>query len=126
MFSSLLLVALSAVPAAKQAETTFYIATNSEDGWSGKLSEPNAEKTDGPFATLEKACDAVRAVVAEGLDKPLTVMVRGGKYYLSDAFLLEEEDSGTREHPITARTTASSAGSRRSAMTSATSTSVAK
>ena len=44
MFSSLLLVALSAVPATKQAEATFYVATNSEDGWSGKLSERNAEK----------------------------------------------------------------------------------
>ncbi len=83
------------------AETTFYVATNGNNGWSGKLAAPNAEGTDGPFATLEKARDAARVVIAEGLDKPLTVMVRGGKYYLPDTFLLEKEDSGTRDHPVT-------------------------
>ncbi len=40
-------------------------------------------------------------MIADGLNKPLTVMVRGGKYYLPDTFLLEKEDSGTRDHPVT-------------------------
>ena len=42
------------------AGATFYVATNGNDGWSGKLLEPNALKTDGPFATLGRARDAVR------------------------------------------------------------------
>ena len=42
----------------KQAD--FYVATDGNDGWSGKLESPNADKTDGPFATLARARDAVR------------------------------------------------------------------
>ena len=30
----------------------FYVATNGNDAWSGRLDSPNADKTDGPFATL--------------------------------------------------------------------------
>jgi hypothetical protein len=40
-------------PVAAAQETDFYVATNGNDAWSGRLAEPNAEKTDGPFATLE-------------------------------------------------------------------------
>ena len=97
----LLVAALSAMPVSAETEVAFYVATDGDDAWSGKLAAPNAEGTDGPFATLEKARGAVRVVIAEGLDRPLTVMVRGGKYYLADTFLLEKEDSGTRDHPVT-------------------------
>ena len=38
----------------------FYLSPNGSDQWSGKLAEPNAQGTDGPFATLERAHDAVR------------------------------------------------------------------
>lgn len=40
---------------------TYYVATNGSDAWSGTLAEPNPEKTNGPFATLTRARDAVRA-----------------------------------------------------------------
>lgn len=82
---------------------TFYVATDGNDAWSGELPSPNADKTDGPLATLRRARDAVRElrVAQEGLTQPVTVLVRGGKYYLETTFDLTAADSGTAETPIT-------------------------
>src|SRR5215210_8100915 len=38
----------------------FYISPGGDDAWSGRLSEPNAARTDGPFASLERAKAEVR------------------------------------------------------------------
>ena len=53
-------------------QAAFYVATNGNDAWSGTLAEPNAARTDGPFATLERDRDAVRP-----LKGGVTVWVRG-------------------------------------------------
>ena len=83
-------------------ETTFFVATDGNDTWSGRLAEADAKGTDGPLATLGRARNAVRALKTEGsLTEPLTVLVRGGKYYLDKTLVFTEEDSGTRECPIT-------------------------
>ena len=61
----------------------FYISPRGDDNWSGRLPEPNAARTDGPLATLEKAKSKVRA---ERLKKPaakIRVALRGGDYRLS-------------------------------------------
>ena len=85
----------------QEAEAKFFVAKDGNDAWSGKLAEPNAEKTDGPFATFARARDAVRELRAQGLENPVTVMVRGGKYYLDETLVLGSEDSGTIDFPIT-------------------------
>lgn len=88
----------------KKKGIVFYVSTNGNDAWSGKLTEPNASKSDGPFATLARARDAIRRIKARakgGLKKPVTVIVRGGKYYLDETFVLGSEDNGVRECPIT-------------------------
>ena len=78
-----------------------YVATDGDDGWSGKLAAPNLGETDGPFATLARARDAIRELIAEGgLDSPVTVLVRGGKYYLDKTLVFGAQDSGNRDHPI--------------------------
>ena len=41
-------------PVAAAQDTVFYVATNGNDTWSGKVPAPNADKTDGPFATVER------------------------------------------------------------------------
>ena len=93
-------------------EATFFVATNGDDNWSGKLAEPNTQGTDGPFATLAQARDAVRHLrsksghplanpLALGHPEPVTVMVRGGKYYLEETFVLTPIDSGTKDLPTT-------------------------
>jgi len=85
-----------------KVEATFYVAPNGNDGWSGKLAEPNAMKTEGPFATLGRARDAAREVKGKQAPKePITVIVRGGKYYLDQTLVFSSEDSGSREFPIT-------------------------
>jgi len=84
------------------AKTTFFVATDGNDKWSGRLASPNADGTDGPFATLTRARDAIRQLkYAEGLQQPIEVQVRGGTYYLSEPLRLSGGDSGTAQFPIT-------------------------
>ncbi|MGQ9608618.1 MAG: right-handed parallel beta-helix repeat-containing protein [bacterium] len=71
------------------AESVFYVAMNGNDSWSGRLEEPNQTKTDGPFATLERARDASRQT------KGASIILREGTYYLDKPFILTPEDSGT-------------------------------
>lgn len=80
----------------------FYVSTKGNDSWSGRLAEPNSSRTDGPFATLKKARDAVRALMkADGrLDSPVTVLLRSGIYELSEPLILKPEDSGSLEKPV--------------------------
>lgn len=55
-----------------------------------------------PFATLEEARDAVRALKADAgvLSETVTVWVHGGDYHLQAPFQLTAEDSGTAEYPV--------------------------
>jgi len=81
---------------------TFFVSKDGNDAWSGKLAVPNAEKTDGPFATITKAKDIIRGMKAkQPLSAPVTVMVRGGTYYLDDTIVFDQRDSGTKDCPIT-------------------------
>jgi hypothetical protein len=58
------------------AANTFFVALNGNDTWSGDLSAPNSNDTDGPFASLSRAQYAV-----EQAPKPAAVIVRNGTYY---------------------------------------------
>ena len=76
------------------ASHDFYISTLGNDRWSGRLAEPNAAGTDGPFATMTKARDAVRGLkLGGGLSSPLTVWLRGGHYAISEPIEFTPEDS---------------------------------
>lgn len=82
----------------------FYVALNGNDAWSGKQAAPNSAKTDGPFATLQKARDAIRKLKREQggtLKQPVNVLLRGGTYFLSEPVVFTPEDSGTAKFPIT-------------------------
>ncbi len=78
----------------------FYVSTRGSDSWSGKLAEPNKAGTDGPFATLERARDAVRELKSRGSREPVSVVVRKGTYYLDKTFVLGPQDSGTKDAPV--------------------------
>lgn len=79
-----------------------YVATNGNDAWTGKLSAPNAGKTDGPFATCARAQQEVRKLNTAGQPgKGITVFVRGGTYCQTATFRLGAEDSGTEAAPTT-------------------------
>jgi len=82
----------------------YYVSTRGDDAWSGTLPEPNGARTDGPFATLERARDELRKVrAAGGLAEGATVSVREGAYCLTETLRFGPEDSGTDEAPVVFR-----------------------
>ncbi len=96
---SLLLVCLAGTVAAAE---TLYVAPNGQDTWSGRLRQPNATRSDGPLASLTGARDAIRKLKASGdLTTPVQVVVADGTYNITTPFVLEPEDSGTAQCPIT-------------------------
>ncbi|CAO3459824.1 hypothetical protein [Azospirillum argentinense] len=74
---------------AAAAAAALFVAATGDDGWSGRLPEPNAAGTDGPLRTLARARDALRADPA--VDR---VFVRGGTYALDAPLALDGRDSG--------------------------------
>lgn len=83
------------------ADFDFVVSTHGNDGWSGTLTEPNASNTDGPFATLARARDAVRVLRQSqpGRTTPVRVLVRAGVYELAETLVLTPADSGTASSP---------------------------
>ena len=79
---------------------TFYVATDGNDAWSGRLAEPNAPGTDGPLATLKGARGAVRKARGGAAGAGAVAMIRGGTFRLTETFELTEADSGTAEQPM--------------------------
>lgn len=94
----------------------FYVSTKGNDNWSGKLAETNAEKTDGPFATIERARIAVRELKQKiykeklppiekrfigsphkfGSGNDILVLLREGIYSIDSSITFSEEDGGER------------------------------
>jgi len=75
------------------AETSFYVATDGSDSNPGTVGRP--------FATISRARNAVRKKIKAGLNEPVTVFVRGGRYQLDDTLIFGPEDSGNTECPVT-------------------------
>jgi len=100
----------------KNTTADFYVATNGNDSWTGTLEAPNTNRTDGPFATIEKAQKAVRKLKAEvfkpkkdpvetrwigsphelGKGKDIVVLIRDGYYSLKKPLVFYPEDGGER------------------------------
>ena len=78
---------------AEESRADFYVATDGRDTWPGTREKP--------FATLQRARDAVRKLVAAGLTDDVKVLIRGGTYYLPEGIVFGPEDSGSKEHRIT-------------------------
>lgn len=97
-------------------EADFYVSPDGNDSWSGTLPSPNNDKTDGPFATIERAKEAVRELKKEvykmkekpvetryigssypyGQGKDILVLIREGYYFLEEPLIFEAEDGGER------------------------------
>ncbi len=82
-----------------------HVATNGNDGWSGRLATPNAEKTDGPFTTIGRAREEIRGLKqARGLPSGgARIDVHAGLYCLTEPIELSGEDSGLPGAPIVYR-----------------------
>lgn len=79
----------------------FYISSEGSDRWSGTLAEPNADGSDGPFSTIARARDAVRAINQDPAGKDILVQIRGGRYSLSETVVFGVEDSGKGDSTVT-------------------------
>lgn len=85
---------------AEEAKADFYIAANGSDNWSGTLAAPNEQESDGPFATLQRARDAVRDLRMEKTSD-IVVLVREGTYQITKTVVFGLEDSGVGDSTIT-------------------------
>ena len=80
----------------------FYVSTRGNDRWSGKLADPRVQ--DGPFATVARARDAVRAMLKTNEEpRSISVVLRAGTYCLDSTLELGPEDSGTEQNPVVYR-----------------------
>ncbi len=88
---------ITSIPAPKPGPGVFFVATNGNDQWSGRLPKPNRAGTDGPFATLPGALKTVRELRQRhdsAAGQSPTVFVGGGFYFLDAPVVLTPEDSG--------------------------------
>ena len=85
---------------AAETQADFYVSTRGSDSWSGTLATPNAQRSDGPFATLERARDAVRDLKKQQVTD-IVVLVREGTYQLKNTVVFGLEDSGEGDSTIT-------------------------
>ena len=100
----------------KDKKVDFYIAPNGDNSWSGKLAAANREQSDGPFATIERAQQAVRELKSKiyfpkgkpvekrwigsahehGSGRDILVLIRGGYYSLDQPICFTATDGGER------------------------------
>ncbi len=80
-----------------------YVAVDGNDSWSGRLEKANGDKSDGPFATIQRARDEIRQLHGQSdlLVDGVMVVVRGGTYYFQAPLELTAEDSGSETGRIT-------------------------
>ncbi len=81
------------MPAAAMAavEATFHVGPNGSDANPGTPSQP--------FASIEKAREAVRAVNRQ-MQGDIAVVLRGGTYRIDRTLVFEPEDSGAKGHNV--------------------------
>ena len=92
-FSTVLLAAtVLAVGCHTAVAETFFVAADGSDANSGTEAKP--------FATLERARDAVRKLKQTASDsESVAVVVRGGTYRISASLKLDAQDSGSEDAP---------------------------
>lgn len=87
------------------APLSLYVSPAGNDAWTGTRSASDAKKTDGPFATLERARDELRSLKQQRgeLREGAIVWLRGGFHAREKSFDLGREDSGAVGAPIVYR-----------------------
>ena len=77
----------------------YFVSPNGNDAWSGKTADPG--QNDGPFATVPRAREAVRALLKTQKEpRSKRVVIRGGTYYLDAPLEFGPEDSGLTDAPV--------------------------
>ncbi|HEV3236523.1 MAG TPA: right-handed parallel beta-helix repeat-containing protein [Gemmataceae bacterium] len=87
------------MPGGNSQTVDFFVSPKGKDNWSGKRADLG--ENDGPFATVTRARDAVRALLKTQKEaRPVRVVLRGGTYYLDSPLEFRPEDSGTEKAPV--------------------------
>ena len=85
-----------------EGDLKVYVSPKGNDAWSGHIAAPNAAKSDGPVASLQGARDAVRRLkAANGVARPVHVIIADGVYSLTEPVIFGPEDGGTADCPVT-------------------------
>lgn len=81
-----------------------HVAPGGDDSWSGRLAEPSADLTDGPYATPGRALAEIKAVhESDCTIEPITVELQEGTYFLQQPLKVKPIHSGTAQNPVTFR-----------------------
>jgi hypothetical protein len=91
-----LALALWVLPSNAPAAVPLFVSPTGNDHWSGTLDSANQRQTDGPFRTLARALEAVRAQrqqLTNGAGQAATIFLRGGPYLLPEPVVLQPQDS---------------------------------
>ncbi len=101
-------VALAAALARGQgaeAPPDLVVAPDGDDSWSGTAAVADAARSDGPFRTLARAQQAVRALKAAAPARVGAIVVEllGGSYPLSAPWTFTPEDGGSAAAPVVYR-----------------------
>jgi len=84
---------VSAEASSQPLRADFVVAPDGDDASTGVLAKP--------FATLQRARDAVRALKRERRDKDIVVVLRGGYYRLDKTLVLGLADAAPAGHTVT-------------------------
>ena len=97
-------MAAGAAPTGQQ-KADFYVAPDGDDKWSGRLVAANAGRTNGPFATIDRARRAVAELKSAEpkRSRPIEVVLGGGVYELRKPLVFGPADSGTAAAPVVYR-----------------------
>lgn len=88
---------------AEATATVLYVAPEGRDTWSGKQAVADAGSGNGPFASLERARDEIRAMKSRPGGLPaggVTVKVAAGRHARTCALVLTDADSGSPAAPV--------------------------
>jgi len=81
--------------------TDYYVNPNGNDSWAGTLKTANANKTNGPFKTIERAKQAIRNLKQNNtFNDKVNVNIATGLYYLSAPLNFNLTDSGLPDREI--------------------------
>ncbi len=87
--AAVLFTSFLSATAENTADATIFVATNGNDSWSGRLAAPNADKTDGPVASISAAIVASR----KQAETPRKIIIGDGSYYTEQTLILNSKDS---------------------------------
>jgi hypothetical protein len=97
---ALLLALMPLIPPVALA-LDLHVSPDGNDAWTGHSAQPNADRSDGPLASLAGARDAVRKLKAQApLAEPIRILVANGQFSLTEPLVLTPEDSGSATAPV--------------------------